>query len=353
MKRIRPVATIFTCATIVAFAMVFSSTAMAKTMELTYAAHHGPTDIHCKLMTEWIKAVEEKSNGAVKISFFPGQALVKAPKTYDAVVNGLADMGFAILQYTRGRFPMMDFINMPLGYPNGAVNTAIINEVYEKFQPKELMDTKVLYLSANPPSYIHTIKEKISKMEDLKGLKIRSNGPTADMIKALGGTPVALPMPELYQALQKGVVNGAIYDYTATVDWKLGEVTSFTVQNKATAPSLGFFNVMNKQKWDALDPALQKAIDELDIVWAGKHGAAWDESAKRGTDYIAAKKGSEIVTVEGEEGMRWKEAVKPVVDTYLSTMASKGLPGEEVLEYVQKRIADAENGTFESKYMMK
>ena len=82
-------------------------------------------------------------------------------------------------------------------------------EVYEKFKPQELSDTKVMYLHSHGPGFIHT-KGVVHKMEDLKGLKIRSHGPTAETLKCLGGTPVALPMPELYQALQKGVVQGGI-----------------------------------------------------------------------------------------------------------------------------------------------
>ena len=77
-------------------------------------------------------------------------------------------------------------------------------------------------------------------MEDLKGLKVRSPGSVAGMIKALGATPVSMPMPEVYQALQKGVVEGAVYPEETNKGWKMGEVTDYSIACYPTAYSVGF-----------------------------------------------------------------------------------------------------------------
>ena len=125
-------------------------------VELTYSCFFPAAHGHSILAEEWCQEVEARTNGRVKITYYPGGSLTPAPQCYDGVVNQLSDIGFSILVYTRGRFPLMDFINLPLGYPSGEVATAIINEVYEKFQPAELADTKVMYLHSHGPGYIHT-----------------------------------------------------------------------------------------------------------------------------------------------------------------------------------------------------
>ncbi len=336
------IAVLFVCTT--------ALTAAAKTTTLSVAIHHGPTDVHTKLIEQWISEVEKRTEGKVKFDLYPGQSLIKAPQTYDGIVNGMVDMGWSILQYTRGRFPLMDVSNLPLGWRSGKVNTAIINEVVEKFQPKELNDTKMLWMSSHPAGYLHTNKQPVHNMDDMKGLKIRSNGPTAEMIKQLGGTPVSLPMPELYQALQKGVVDGGLWDFTASVDWKLAEVSRYDIISPDTAYSLGFFVVMNKDKWNSLDPEVQKIIDEMSIPQLKKHGIAWDEAEARGIEF-AKKVGNEMINLTPEETAKWRKAVQPVIDDYINNCASKGVDGKAVVEYVEKRLADDKAGNFTSKYL--
>ena len=74
--------------------LVLPGQILAAPMTLRYACHHGPTDIHSKLIEAWIAEVEKRTDGKLKIDFYPGQSLVKAPQTYDAVLNGMTDIGF-------------------------------------------------------------------------------------------------------------------------------------------------------------------------------------------------------------------------------------------------------------------
>lgn len=341
----------FVCAFIgLAFMTAGPLKVQAATVELTYSCFFPPTHIQSKLADAWCKEVEKRTNGQVKIAYYPGQTLTKAKQCYDGVVEGLSDIGFSILQYTRGRFPIMDVINLPMGYLSGEVATAIINEVNEKFTPKELSDTKVMYLHSHGPGFIHTKDKPVQKMEDLKGLKIRSHGPTAEMLKCLGGTPVAFPMPELYQALQKGVVNGGIYPLEANKGWRLAEVTDYAAACYSTAYGLGFFVVMNKDKWNALPADIRKTIEGINSEWIIKHGQAWDESDFAGLQFFLSK-GNSILGIGPQESARWKKAVLPVIAAYQKEVEGKGLPGKDVLDYVQKRLEEADKGKFTSKYI--
>jgi TRAP-type C4-dicarboxylate transport system substrate-binding protein len=217
------------------------------------------------------------------------------------------------------------------------VATQVINAVYNKFQPKELMDTRVMYLHAHGPGLIHTKSKPVRKMEDMKGLKFRGHGTSALVVKALGGTPVPKPMPETYQMLQKGVVDGAVYPFEANKGWKLGEVTRFCTSDFTAAYTTSFFVVMNKDKWNSISAANQKIIEQINKEWADKHGEAWDTSDARGIVFFL-NQGGQIIGLDAKEGERWKKAVAPIISDYAADMTKKGFNGTEIVDFTIKTL---------------
>ncbi len=303
----------------------------ADPIKLTYSNFFPATHVQSKLAEAWCKEVEKRTDGKVVVEYFPGQTLTKAKVVYDGVVQGLSDIGFSVLGYTRGRFPLLEVIDLPLGYTSGPQATKVANAVYNKFKDKALTDTKVMYLHAHGPGLLHTKGKKVEKLADMKGLKIRSHGTSAKVVKALGGTPVAMPMPETYQALQKGVVDGAVYPIEANKGWKLGEVIDYATLDYPAAYTTTFFVVMNKDRWAQLPDDAKKVIEEINKEWIVKHGKAWDESDKEGMEFLKEKNRT-IIELSDEQTKKWKEAVKPVLDEYVKDMKKKGLPGQEALD---------------------
>jgi TRAP-type transport system periplasmic protein len=325
-----------------AVALVFGGIAPATAggpVKLTYSCFFPPTHIQSKLAEAWCKEVEKRTGGKVVVEYFPGQTLTKAKQVYDGVVQGMSDIGFCLFAYNRGRFPLMEVVDLPLGYKSGKAATKVANAVYQKFHPKELKDVKVMYLHAHGPGLLHTKDKPVKKMEDLKGLKIRSHGTTANMVKALGGTPVAMPMPELYTALQRGVVDGALYPVEVNKGWKMAEVVKYCTENFANAYTATFYVVMNKDKWNALPADVKKIIEKINMEWIPKHGAAWDSSDKAGHEYMI-KKGRKFITLSKEESARWKKATDPVLGEYVKAASKKGVPAKEALEFTKKKLAE-------------
>ena len=314
-----------------------SPAAAADTYQLTSSNFFPPTHIQSKLADAWCKEVEKRTNGRVKVQYFPGQTLTKAKQNYDGVVQGMSDLGLCLFGYTRGRFPVMEVVDLPLGYPSGVVATKVVNDVYSKFKPKELDDVEVMYLHAHGPGMLFTKKKPVKKMEDLKGMKIRSHGTTAKVVKALGGTAVAMPMPELYQSLQKGVVDGAIYPIEVNKGWKMAEVIDYATLDYPIASTSSFYVVMNKDKWAALPDDIKKIITEINQEWIAKHGQAWDESDAEGKAFLVAK-GGKLIELSTEEGAKWKAAVAPVLDEYAKSVEKKGLPGKEMVEFTKASL---------------
>ena len=319
------------------FGIIGAYNAEAETVKLTYSNFFPPGHIQSKLAESWCQEVEKRTNGQVVVEYFPGQTLTKARQVYDGVVEGISDIGFSVLAYTRGRFPVMSAVDLPLGYTSGTVANKVINAVYKKFMPKELMDTQVMYLHAHGPGLIHTKSKAVHKMEDMKGLKFRGHGTSALVVKALGGTPVPKPMPETYQMLQKGVVDGAVYPFEANKGWKLGEVTRYATADFTAAYTTSFFVVMNKDKWNSISAANQKIIEQINMEWADKHGEAWDTSDAEGIVFFL-NQGGQIIGLDGKEAERWKKAVAPIISDYAADMTKKGFNGTEIVDFTIKTL---------------
>ncbi|MCX8117739.1 MAG: TRAP transporter substrate-binding protein [Desulfobacterota bacterium] len=311
---------------------VTMASAQTKPIELNYSTFFPAPHRMTVLAVEWCKELEKRTDGRVKVTMFPGGTLTKGDVAYDGVVKGISDFCLTVLGYTRGKFPLSEVIDLPLGYKSGYAATKMANDFLKRFNPKEFEDVKVMYLHAHGPGILHTSKKAVSKLEDLKGLKIRSHGLSAKVVAALGGAPVAMPMPETYDALSRGVAEGVMAPVEALDGWKLAEVTKYTTQNFGSAYSTAFIVAMNKSKWAALPADIQRTIEKLNEEWIEKTGRAWDEIDKKGYDVIKAR-GNQIITLSQDEDWKWTKLVKPIFDDYIKSMKEKGLPGEEAFRF--------------------
>lgn len=286
------------------------------------------------LLESWGKDLEKRTNGRVKVNYYPGGTLVPAPQSYDAVTKGISDVGNHVLGYTVGRFPLTEVLDLPLGYPTNTVPTKLANAFYAKFKPKEFDDVKVLWFHAQAPGIIHTKVKPVTKLEDLKGMKMRTFGSNAKLMSFLGGTPVAMPMTDVYDALSRGVAEGLMCAYEATEGFRFGDQLKYSTENYATSYSAVFAIVMNKDKWNSLSPDIQKIIDDMSKEYIEKYAAMWDDIEISGKAYLV-KRGNKINTLSKEEEARWVEKAQPIFDEYVKKMKEKGLPGEEALKFAR------------------
>jgi len=139
-------------------------------------------------------------------------------------------------------------------------------------------------------------------------------------------------MGETYDSLSRGVVEGSMAPQEALFGWKWGEVVKFTTEDWGASYTAGMFVVMNKDKWNALPPDIQKIIEKINGEWIEKQGKTWDEIDKEGRDFTL-KLGNKIIPLSKEENEKWVKAVRPILDDYVKNMKGKGLPGEEALKF--------------------
>jgi len=288
----------------------------AKPTKLTFSIFFPPTHGQTKAAMDWAKEIEKRTENKVQIDIFAGGTLTKAPQCYSGTVKGISDLGFSLFAYTRGRFPVMAAVDLPMGYPNGKVASRVAQEFAKAFKPKELSDVKLLYLHAHGPGLLHT-KKPVKKLEDLKGMKIRATGLSAKIVKALGGVPVAMPQGGTYEALKKGVVEGTFGPMEVLKGWKQAEVIKYTTECYSIGYTTTFFVVMNLDKWNALPADIKKIFDEVSDKYTDVHGNVWDSTDQEGRKYTLSL-GNEIISLSDEESARWRKAVEPVINDYIT-----------------------------------
>jgi len=311
----------------------------AEVIKLSYSVFFPPTHVQCIAATNWAHEIEKRTGGRVQIAIYPAGSLTKADQCYEGVIKDISDLGMSCFAYTRGRFPLMEGLDLPLGYPNGVTATRIANAMVQKYQPAELADVKVLYVHAHGPGILAS-KKSVKSLAELKGLKVRATGLSAKIVEALGGTPVAMSQPETYEALSKGVVEATLCPIETLKGWKQGEAIEYVVDSSAIGYTTAMFVVMNKEKWAKLPADVQKVFTDVSQEWITKHGEAWDQADQAGREFVTGLKRQFIQLPEAEQ-QQWKTAVKPILDDYVKKTKEKNLPGDTMLADIQAEIAKA------------
>ena len=312
------------------------SYAQEKVYKFRYADMVPPSHTRARVTEAWIKEIEKRSNGQIKISYFPANTLTPPGQTYDSITKGIADMGSSVLGYSAGRFPLSEVLTLPLGFKDGKQATKIAYAYYKKFQPKEFADTKTLMLYGGASCMFMTAKP-IAKTEDLKGMRIRILSECADIAKAVGCSPVTMPVTECYDGLQKGLMEGILISVETLKSYRFGELIKTVLDNPAFSYAVSFFVSMNKQKWESLPKNLQQVMESVTEEFVDKYGDNWLQGEKDGLEY-GISKGAKHVKVSAEEQARWTEKMKPIHDEYVKMAKSKGLPGDEALKFCLDQI---------------
>jgi TRAP-type C4-dicarboxylate transport system substrate-binding protein len=312
--------------------LLFAASAAAQEIKLTLADQNSPTawgPSHA--LYPWIKQVEEATKGRVKIEVFPSQTLVKGIDMWKGVRTGIADMGWCVQGYWPDQTPLSDSISLPfLPIKTAEQGSEVLWKVYEKFpsMQKEYGEIQPIVLHTTSPNFLLTSKKQVKTLEDVKGLKLRTlGGPPIEMAKALGAVPTLIPMPDVYQSLDKGVVDGAVAPWEAIHGFRLYEVVKYYTMVPMYA---SYFSVCtNKAKWDSLPKDVRDQIMSVSGLAGAKFwGKNFFDTAEQGVIERAKAGNFELNTyvLPPDEVARWsKVAGAPLWEEWIKKMESKGL----------------------------
>jgi len=308
----------------------------ADATKLSFSIWQQPQHYMVKAIQKWASDVEARSEGSVKIEFYFGGTLTKGSQAYDGVLKGISDMAAAASGWNPGKFPLTRITDIPLGWTSSLQASRVSWDYYKKFKPKEWDNVHLLFLYTDGIGNLHS-KAPINGIGDLKGMRVRGTGSDVPLIKAMGGSPVGMPWGEVYLSLQRGIVDAMISNYASFKAAKLGEVTDYTTEYNIR--SAGFWVAMNKAKWNSLNAQQQKAFTDASEAAVDMVGKALDDAQAGGRQY-ALDIGDKIITPTDAEKAKFDAALAPARDEWLAEMKSKGLPGQEVLDFVTKAMMD-------------
>jgi TRAP-type C4-dicarboxylate transport system substrate-binding protein len=292
------------------------------------------------MMGKYCEELNKKLAGKVEITQYAGGTLLTAPKMAAGVASGIADIGLSHCSYSRGRFPVMEVMELPLGFPSAWIATHVANDFYDKFKPKEWDTYHALMFSNSPPNVVQTLKKPVKTLDELKGMKIRGTGRIGDIVKALGAIPMPIETVDLYETMRRGVIDGNLGPIEQLKGFKIGEVEKYTSATWKIGSVFQFYVVMNKNRWNSLSPDVQKVITDHTREFMGRWATEWNKIDIEGKDYFT-KLGGQVIPVSDAEQAKMVKAVEPVVVDYKKDLVSKGFKAAEVdswVSFIKERI---------------
>ncbi|MCI4665739.1 MAG: TRAP transporter substrate-binding protein [Neomegalonema sp.] len=294
------------------------------------------------VLDPWADRVEKASGGRIKIERYPSMQLGgKPPELVDQVVDGVVDIIWTVAGYTPGRFPRAEVFELPFTMTNATAVSKAFWELGEQTMFNEdFKQVKPLGLWVHGPGLIHS-KNPVTSIADLEGLRVRAPTRTSNLLlKSLKATPIGMPVPAIPEALSKGVIEACVIPWEVTAALKVPElVENHTEFGKDALYTTAFLFAMNKDKYASLPDDLKEVIDSNSgLEFSGKAGgtqAASDGPARQ----AAVDRGNNIITLSPDQVAEWKEASKPLIESWKADLDGKGLNGSALFDKAQELIA--------------
>lgn len=288
---------------------------------------------------QWIKEVEERTGGRVRISLHAGEALLGAREIYDGVATGVADIGTTCPAYTPGMFPLTAAFELPgFNNDNALVASMTVNEGIKRIRDElgidEYEDVKVLFFWATGPGDILS-REPIRTLNDMEGKTLRTVGGVVPAVESLGGTPVSMPMSESYLALDQRIVEGIVAPTDVLRGFRLAEVVNYITETPFLY-NVVFMKIMNRDTWNSLPPDIQQIFNELNEEFAVSYGKLREDYRLEGLQFGVEEYGLEVISLSEEQDAIWRERIAPQAESWIEQMKSSGLPGKEVLDIARE-----------------
>lgn len=301
-----------------------------KPIKLTYAFFAPAGTFPGKQMDEWARLIKERTNGVVTVDTFPGGTLLGANDMYDGVTQGVADIGLSSPSYDPGRFPLTSGVSLPVGFPDSLTASLTMWDLYIALKPAEYDGFKVITMFTTEPGYLMT-KKPVTNFADLKGMKLRAAGTGVPVLEALGASPIGMPMNEVPEAVQTGLIEGTMTSREVLQDFKLAEQLKYVTNYPSVVVT--FAAVMKQDAFDALPAPVRKVIDDL-----GREMAQWtgnyhdNENVGGALKWAEETQGLKIVELADGQKAEWDAKLQPMVAAWIADMTSKGLDSQGFID---------------------
>jgi len=306
-------------------------------------AYHEPTGSAFDLAWhQFDQELQDKTGGAAKLELYPDEQLGKGADAVSMVVNGVTDIGWIVAAFFPGQFPISEVINLPMvGVPNAQTGAKSLWDMYEQtpeMQAEWAQGMHLICFCNSSYQFVNTKSKKVETIADMKGLKLRVAGAfPSQFITAIGGSPVSMAPPDMYEAMDKGVLDGSVFDWNGIKSFKLADVLNYAMDLPIVSVPQAI--CINQATWDGLPDNVKQALNELGGAdGSAFFGASLDSVNDSVSADFKALPGREIVSISDDERANWVAAAKPVWDGWVSNMNNAGLDGQALLDKFQSIV---------------
>ncbi|MGV8855765.1 MAG: TRAP transporter substrate-binding protein [Devosia sp.] len=319
--------------------------------EFVLKLHHflGPkAPAQTQMLEPWAQRIEKASGGRVHIEIYPSMSLGGTPpELIRQVRDGVVDMVWTLNGYSPGLFPRTEVFELPFVHTNDPVATNLaIAALFDQYLAEEHVGVKVLFSHVHAGQALQMVDKPVRTPDDLAGLTIRIPTRTgAWVVEALGANPVSMPVPDLPQALSRGVVDGALIPWEIIPSLQLQDLTKYQIElADRTRLGTSVFQVsMNLDRWNSLPADIQQVfLDNSGEAWLREVGEIWRNSDDLGIK-VATDAGNEHLTLTPEESAAFAEKLEPVVDRWIDEVAGQGIDGRALVDAARAAVASGSN----------
>ncbi len=282
----------------------------------------------------WMEQVTKATNGEVRFEYYPAEQLGKAKDLLSLVQSGVADVVLFAPSYASDKMPLTAVMELPGMYADSCQATLahrkLIGEggilAQREYAPNGV---RVLFSGIYPPYQLVSAKRKIDSPKDMEGMKLRVLGGAMDLtIRKLKAIGVKMASTEAFEAISRGTLDGAIFSYGVTVNYKI-PAQYVTVGNGFGSAAAIF--IISENRWKQLPDNVKKAMAEAGEAASRSVCAGMDKEEVGDLEKLKQK---------GVTVVRWSAADKKEMDAVLASVASewateldkRGKPGSEVLK---------------------
>ena len=296
------------------------------------------------VLIPWMEKIEAESEGRIAFQHFPAMQLGgRPPELVDQVIDGVADVVWTVPGYTPGRFPRAEVFELPFIMEDPeATSRALWNVAEAEMLETDFADVKVIGLWVHGPGVIHS-DVPITTTDDMQGLNLRApTRVTSQLIETLGANPVGMPVPQVAEALTRGVIDGAIVPWEVTGAIRSSELVSNHTEFEGPALYTAVFLVaMNKGKYDALPDDLKAIIDANSGLEFSAQAAATTAAADAGPRQAAVDRGNNIIELTAEQSAEWQAVAESTVEAWVEQVTADGIDGQALLDSARAAINEA------------
>lgn len=275
---------------------------------------------------EYIDDIQKLTNNKVKISYFPAEQLGKSKDLLTVCGKGLSDFCQIHITYSAGLLPYSNIIVLPY-WTTASEGTEIFQymldnspELQEEFHK---FGVRALQGYTTPTYDIATVKKPVRTLEDLKGLKLKTAGGLYDNVaKRYGIVPVSIPAAETYEAIQRGVVDGVVFNYPSIRSYHLNDLIKYITNGMRGGGYPGAV-IINEKAWEKLPKDVQEGILKASRSSVAREGKRWDalhqEVMKQFKD-----KGIQVYDLTPEQRLEWRKPLDGLGEEYVADMEKRG-----------------------------